>query len=153
MSSILQPALLVLGALALAGMWFDIRQRRLPNWLVLATLAAGLALAGWQSGWTALPWHLAHAGLALAVGIALYALRLVGAGDAKYYTAMAAWFPLDDGFKLVMAVSTAGLLYVIGWLAWRKISGNPVPRKAEADADKLPFGVAIAAGALLALLY
>lgn len=147
------PALAALGGLALVAIWFDVRQRRLPNWLVLATLLIGLGTTSVVEGLTQLPWHLAHAGLALLVGVALYALRLVGAGDAKYYAAIAGWFALADGFKLLMAVSFAGLVYVLAWLAWRKISGNPVPRKAEADADKLPFGVAIAIGAVLAQLY
>lgn len=153
MNSDFWPALLVLGGLAVLAGWFDIKQRRLPNWLVLVTLAAGLAMAGWQQGWTALPWHLGHCALALAVGIGLYALRLVGAGDAKYYAAVAGWFSLDDGIKLLMSVSFVGLIYVIGWLAWRRFSGKPVPRKAENDTDKLPFGVAVAAGAVLTLLY
>jgi prepilin peptidase CpaA len=146
-------ALAVLAALGLLACWFDIRERRLPNWLVLATLAAGLGLAAWRGGIEVLPWHLAHLGIALVAGIGLYALRALGAGDAKYYAALAAWFTLGDGLKLLMAVSFAGLVLALGWLAWRKLSGNPAPRKPLDDMDKVPFGVAMAAGAVLALLY
>jgi prepilin peptidase CpaA len=146
-------ALAVLTVLGLLACWFDIRERRLPNWLVLATLLAGLGLAAWRGGFDVLPWHLGHFGIALAVGIGLYALRALGAGDAKYYAALAAWFTLGDGLKLLMAVSFAGLVLALGWLAQRKISGRPAPRKPKDDMDKVPFGVAMAAGALLALLY
>lgn len=146
-------ALAVLAALGLLACWFDIRERRLPNWLVLATLAAGLGLAAWRSGFDVLPWHLAHLAIALAVGIGLYAIRALGAGDAKYYAALAAWFALDEALKLVMAVSFAGLFLALGWLAWRKFAGKPAPRKPVDDMDKVPFGVAMAAGAMLALLY
>lgn len=145
-------ALAVLAALGLLACWFDIRERRLPNWLVLVTLATGLGLAARQ-GLDVLPWHLAHAGIALIVGIGLYAIRALGAGDAKYYAALAAWFTLGNALKLVMAVSFAGLFLALGWLAWRKFSGNPAPRKPVEDMDKVPFGVAMAAGAVLALLY
>lgn len=146
-------ALTVLAALGFLACWFDVRERRLPNWLALATLAAGLIFAVWRSGAEALPWHLAHFAIALLVGIGLYALRALGAGDAKYYAALAAWFTLGNALKLVMAVSFAGLVLTLGWLAWRKFSGKPVPRKPPDDMDKVPFGVAMAAGAMLALLY
>jgi prepilin peptidase CpaA len=146
-------ALAVLAALGLLAGWFDIRERRLPNWLVLATAVAGLSLAAWQGGVQVLPWHLAHFAIALAVGIGLYAIRALGAGDAKYYAALAAWFTLGLAIKLLMAVSFAGLVLALGWLAWRKFSGNPAPRKPLDDMDKVPFGVAMAVGAVLALLY
>ena len=146
-------ALAVLAALGLAACWFDVRERRLPNALVLVTLVAGLGLAGWRGGVEVLPWHLAHLAIALVVGIGLYALRALGAGDAKYYAALAAWFTLGEAIKLLMAVSFAGLVLALGWLAWRKFSGNPAPRKPQEDQDKVPFGVAMAAGAVLALLY
>jgi prepilin peptidase CpaA len=146
-------ALAVLAVLGLLACWFDIRERRLPNALVLATLAAGLSLAAWRGGIAVLPWHLTHIAIALAAGIGLYAVRALGAGDAKYYAALAAWFTLGDGLKLLMAVSFAGLVLTLGWLAWRKFSGKPALRKPLDDMDKVPFGVAMAAGALLALLY
>jgi prepilin peptidase CpaA len=146
-------ALAAMAAVALAACWFDIRERRLPNGLVALTLVLGLGLAGWQSGLAALPWHLAHVALALVVGVGLYAIKVLGAGDAKFYTAVAAWFPLAAGLKLLMAVSTAGLVFALGWMIWRRIKGNPAPRKPTADKDKLPFGVAIALGGVLALLY
>ncbi len=146
-------ALAVLAALGLVACWFDVRERRLPNSLVLATLVAGLGFALWRSGAGALPWHLAHLAIALVVGIGLYALRALGAGDAKYYAALAAWFTLGNALKLLMAVSFAGLFLALGWLAWRKLKGNPAPRKPLDDMDKVPFGVAMAAGAVLAQLY
>jgi prepilin peptidase CpaA len=149
-------ALAVLTALGLAACWYDIKERRLPNTLVLATLAAGLGLAAWRGGAEVLPWHLAHLAVALGVGIGLYAIRALGAGDAKYYAALAAWFTLGDGLKLLMAVSFAGLVLALGWLAWRKFFGNSAPRKPIKDMDdmdKVPFGVAMATGAVLALLY
>lgn len=146
-------SLAAMGAIALVACWFDIRERRLPNWLVGVTLVAGLGLAGWLQGPSALPWHLAHFGLALVVGIGLYAIRMLGAGDVKFYAALAAWFPLDAAIKLLMAVSCAGLAFALGWLVWRKLKGNPPPRKPIKDMDKLPFGVAIALGGFVALLY
>lgn len=146
-------ALAGLATLGLIACWFDIRERRLPNWVVLATLATGLAMAAWRGGLEVLPSHLGHLAVALAAGVGLYALRLFGAGDAKYYAALAAWQPLGAGFKLLMAVSFAGLLLALGWIAWRRASGRPLVRNPQNDADKVPFGVAMALGAVLAQLY
>lgn len=146
-------ALAALVALGLIACWFDVKQRRLPNWLVLVTLVTGLGLAAWSGGAGVLPSHLGHLAVALAICVGLYALRLIGAGDAKYYASLAAWQPLGAGIKLLMAVSFGGLVLVLGWLIWRRLSGRPAPRKAESDHDRVPFGVAMAMGAVLAQLY
>ena len=79
------------------GAYTDVTARRLPNWLSLALLVTGLAFAATQGGWSAVGWHGAHAGIALLVGMALFATGGIGGGDAKFYTGLAAWFALTDG--------------------------------------------------------
>jgi prepilin peptidase CpaA len=147
-------AVLSLGfaALALTGVaagWSDLRSRRLPNWLCLLVAAIGLAQMLALGGVAAAGSALAHAALALTVGAALFTLGGLGGGDAKYYAAVACWFTLGDALQLLVAVSLAGAVLSLGWLIWQRVH----PRPADAnnpDRALVPFGIAIAAGAVFA---
>ena len=142
--------LAVLTGLAGTGAWLDWRDRRLPNWLCAVTLLAGLTVTALTAGAVVLPGHVLHAGLALLAGMALFAPGLIGGGDAKFYAAVAVWFPLGDGFRLLFAAALAGLVLILAlWgLVWRRqrIAGGLTP--ASPQPRTVPFGVAIAAGAL-----
>lgn len=147
-----QAAQTVLGVLCLAAAWTDLRYRRLPNWLCALTLAAGLGIVLAQGGAQALPGHLLHAGLALVVGIALFAVRIIGGGDAKFYTAIAAWFALGQAMRLLLSVSLSGLALFLAWFVFRRLTRQPISRPGEADTGKFPYGIAIAAGAMITAL-
>lgn len=142
-------ALAVMAALGAIGVWLDVRDRRLPNWLCLAVLIAGLAAgfalhdASW-AGSSAL-----HTLAALVVGMGLFALGVIGGGDAKFYAAMASWFPLPAAIPLLGMVSAIGLVLLLGWLAWRRMRRSEAPAT-SGDFAKFPYGVAISAGALAA---
>lgn len=49
-----------------------------------------------------------------------------------------------------MYVSLAGFGLILAWFLIRRLRGIPVQRRAQDDAGKFPYGVAIAAGAVLA---
>ena len=148
MNSLLPVAGLWLGVLVLTASCLDIRYRRLPNWLCALALGSGLAFGLALGGWADVQSALVHALVALAVGIGFYALGWIGAGDAKYYASLAAWFPLRLGVPLLIAVSLAGLLLLIVWtLARRKGHRRGAERSQSSLFDKLPYGVAISLGA------
>ncbi|MFO1254317.1 MAG: prepilin peptidase [Sphingomonadaceae bacterium] len=135
------PLLLCSGAYA---SWSDFRFRRLSNPFCLALAALGLLLAATGQGPQALASQLGHAIAALVAGFALFAFGVFGGGDAKYYAAVAAWFPLGQGMKLLGAVSLGGLIVVAFWYAARLL-GKRAPADAG-DFAMLPFGIAIALG-------
>ena len=137
-------------ALAAAGSYFDLRYRRLPNWLCGVALVGGIGLGLATGGWTDVATSLLHALIALAIAIGLFALGGIGAGDAKYYAALAAWFPLRDAPLLIAAVSLAGLALVLAWAAARLPAARRRRAAEDGDFAKLPYGVAIAAGAVAA---
>lgn len=139
----------ILALSALVGAWLDLASRRLPNWLCLATAVAGLAFAGFAAGAGALLSPLVHASLALLVGMVLFRLGWIGGGDAKFYAACAAWFPLHQAFALVLWVSLAGLVLVAVWFGYRQATHK---RRAgeQAHFASVPYGVAVAAGAVVA---
>ena len=133
---------------ALVGAGLDIATRKIPNWFNAAMLVVGLiamfAVYGWQDGLSAA----GHFALALAGAILIFAMKLWGGGDAKFYAASAAWFPLPQALGLFVSVAMAGLLVAIGWLIYYKVSGQKVSR-----GDKvMPYGVAIALGGILTQL-
>lgn len=139
----------VLALIAVAACYFDVAQRRLPNWLCLAAFLAGLAFTGLTGGPIDLGLAALHAVAALLVGMALFALGAIGGGDAKFYAALAAWFPLALAPVLLLSVSLCGLVLVVVWLTWRRSL-----RTASKDDvfAKLPYGVAIAIGGLVAFV-
>lgn len=147
------PQLLLPGtliALAAVGAWLDWHRRLLPNWLCGIAGAAGLgaALLGPAGGpvWS----NAVHAVIALVVGMALFAGGVIGGGDAKFYAALALWFPLDAGFRLLLLVSLAGLILTLAmWvLIWRR-----EPAGTSRQTRSVPYGVAIAAGAVIQTLF
>ncbi|WP_309623928.1 prepilin peptidase [Novosphingobium sp.] len=141
-----------LAALALTGLfaaWSDLRYRRLPNWLCLLVAGAGLAQMLALGGMAGAGSALMHGALALAVGAGLFMLGGLGGGDAKYYAAVACWFPLGSAMQLLIAVALAGGALAIVWLALQRWHPKPADAN-DPDRAMLPFGVAIAAGALFA---
>jgi len=140
----------VLGAVVVLASWFDMRERRLPNWLCGLNLAAGLANSAIVSDWSGAAMALVHVAVALVGGMVLNAVGAVGAGDAKFYASMAAWFPLGMALWLLTSVAIAGFVLLVGFIAWRRLSVRQPGGPREQDFAKLPYGVAIGVGGLAA---
>jgi prepilin peptidase CpaA len=79
-------ALLVLVVVTAA--LFDIRERRIPNWVTVSGVVAGLVLNGFLYEWPGLMSSLKGLGLALLIYFPLFAIRAMGAGDAKLMAAV-----------------------------------------------------------------
>ena len=139
------------GTLALAcliGMVSDARHRLIPNLLCGILLVIGLGFGFQQAGMTGLGWHAAHAGIAMLIGMALFAIRWFGGGDGKFYAACAAWFPVQQGMALGVAIALAGLALVIAFFVWRKLRGQPTFGLRTGKSAQIPFGIAIGLGTL-----
>lgn len=94
--------------------------------------------------------NLLHVLIALGIGFLVFATSLIGSGDAKYYAAVAAWFPLVEALQLLSWVALTGFLIACIWLI--KVRLEPAELADEPDFQKVPFGIAIAAGAFLAMV-
>ena len=92
--------------------------------------------------------NLAHAGVALLIGFGLFGLGVMGSGDGKYYAAVATWFPLQSAMLLLGWVCLFGFVLALGWLIFARISKSFAER--SEPFRKVPFGVAIAGGAVAA---
>lgn len=147
-------SVVVLSGLLAAAAVHDLRARRIPNALVLATLGTGLARAAALSAAGAGPAApLAPGLLAALVGTAVglaawlpfYAFGLLGAGDVKLFAAAAAWLGPQGVLPASTWAAAAGAVLAAGWTLWRR-----APRPGATAADRrLPYGVAVAAGVLL----
>ena len=135
-----------LGVFAAIGALFDAIARRLPNLLCAAMLIAGLVLAFMGDGLSALGLHFVHALLALGIGYLLFLAGIFGGGDGKFYAATAAFFPLANLPGLIVAITAAGFVLAVLWFSAKKVSRKL--RETKGDFAKLPYGVAIAAGAI-----
>lgn len=146
----------------------DLRSRRIPNWLSLPFLAAGLAVSGWLYGWHGIGQSLAGAGLGLLVFGFLFWLGGMGAGDVKLFTAIGAWIGPNQLFIALVLTGVAGGVMVLCWAAFGgflgelfQSTGNMVLGKAKQEAGgetkeigkplgrKMPYAPAIAIGTLI----
>ena len=136
----------VLAALSTIGALIDVFKRTLPNYLSLAIALAGLAFAFAGAGWLGLGLHFVHVVIAFLVGYGLFAGGMFGAGDGKFYAAVAAFFPIQLAPALALAIVLMGGVMAIFWLFARKFS--PSLRARKDDFAKMPYGLAIATGAV-----
>jgi prepilin peptidase CpaA len=128
----------------------DTLTRSIPN-SVVAALAAGFALFAMTAGLTILDAvaHLLCAFGILACGFALYRFSLLGGGDAKLTAGAALWFGFDQLLPFLESVALAGGVLSLAYIAANAMLtslGWPL-----AGTRQVPYGAAIAAGALAVL--
>lgn len=124
----------------------DVRTFTISNKLNL--LVALLAPLFWWSTGLSL-WPDIAIQLALAVGVfllfaILFYTGMMGGGDVKLAAALALWFPPDAMLAFVIYMSVAGGLLTLIVLVAHKLRG-------KAGKPEVPYGVAIAIGALVIL--
>ena len=150
---------------------FDLKVRRIPNWLIACGLICGLTLSAAEG-----TNQLMHSVLGLLVGIAVlvfpFAFGWIGAGDVKFFGVVGAllgvsWLPRVFFYSALVAGAIA-----IGYLAagaaslsrlrsfWIDIKTaaltlghvlpEPVYMRTGAANGSVPWGVAFAAGTIIA---
>ena len=134
---------LVLAAFACVAAFWDIRSRRIPNWLNICVLVGGVAML--VINWGAIDplSHFIHFGLALLGAMLLFGFRFWGGGDAKFYAAAALWFDLGQAITfLVVTALAGGIVVIVTGLVSRAL-------KKKGWATQIPYGAAIAIGAVV----
>lgn len=170
----LKAAILLILVIVAAG--FDLKSRRIPNWLVLVGLVASLILQiifnSFNSFYGFKAW-----GYGLLVGfglfLPLYMLRAMGAGDVKLMAMVGSF--LDPGSAIGAVLTTlvvGGVLSIVVALwkgvlhqvvtnihtqitlaMFKKLSGGSAQLEVmPASAGNLPYAVAIAVGTLIHLV-
>lgn len=127
----------------------DWRSRRIPNGLVLALAALGLAriaLSVFETG-TLPSGDLLVACAVFVAGAVTFHLGLLGGGDVKLMAAGALWTGAALAEAFLMTTLLAGGVLALVYLARGLISRL---RTGERSVVTLPYGIAIAAGGLVA---
>ena len=94
-------------ALALAGGWYDIRTRRIPNALTLTGLLVALVLRA-PFGLPSVADGVLGAGFAFLVAVPLFALGAFGGGDAKFLIALGAFLGGSRLLGALLAIAIIG---------------------------------------------
>jgi prepilin peptidase CpaA len=101
-------------ALTFVAAWTDWHTRRIPNWLTVPALVAGIAINSLIFGWRGTKGSLEGAGLALAVLLPLVLMRGLGAGDWKLMGAAGAILGPARFLVVLLASSLiAGLMSIV----------------------------------------
>jgi prepilin peptidase CpaA len=144
----------------------DIRTRRIPNAIVLSLAVLGLAFCvSTQGVLPGLTKSVEGMFVGLACWIPFYALGWLGAGDVKLYAAAGAWLGPSSAVEGALIGALAGAVLALLWMVKafgvRQTSetlglASSTPRILSPRQDRsgrssrLPYGVAIAAGAICA---
>jgi prepilin peptidase CpaA len=110
----------ILVALVLAAAFWDLKSRRIPNWLSLTGIICGVALNSFLFGWTGLKDSLAGMGTAFGVYFVLYLVRAMGAGDVKLMAAVGSFVGPGNWFFIFMITAILGGVIALTVLLWRK---------------------------------
>ena len=133
----------------------DLLTMRIANSVSLGLVVAFLVIA-LIAGMTAeeMLIHFAIGAALLVAGMLLFGLNLVGGGDVKLLAAAGLWIGYDQLGPFLLYVTIFGGALALLLLAYRRfpVGALPLPTWAarlHAEGEGMPYGIAIAAGALV----
>ncbi len=153
------------------AVYTDMRWHRIYNWLTFPAMGLGLLLSVVFGGVPGLLSSLAGGGLAAVVFLLLYLFAKMGAGDLKLMVAIGTWLGYPLIIVAMIDVALAGgiiallfaLRYGALWSVLRNLyyfllamftpGAKPEAMLSKSALPPFPYGVAIAAGTLCAMLY
>ena len=140
----------VLAVAACAAAACDLRARRIPNVLSGALAIAGLAVAGATRGLPGLGIAVAMLAVVLALGTLAFARGWFGGGDVKLIAAGCCGLVPAHAVDFVLYTALCGgLLSLYALVSSRRIAAVLLTRTLPRTAQRLPYAVAVAGGALL----
>jgi prepilin peptidase CpaA len=146
----------------------DLRSRRIPNWLVLPFLGAGIVASAVGFGWSGFERSLGGIALAVVIMGGPVWLHGIGMGDLKLCAAVGAWIWPAQMVIALIAMGIAGGAMALAWAAFHGSVGESLdgvnelisgfrrregphyrrPTLGSPTALKLPYAPAIAIGAV-----
>jgi len=142
--------------LFLIAAYGDIRTRRIPNALALAVATLGLARLTVIGDPAAALTTLGAAAAVFAVGFLLFWRGLIGGGDVKLMAAAVLLVGAPALSLFLVAMSLCGLAVTLATLAVDRLArraagAHPPSENVPGSRRTVPYGVAIAGGAVLTL--
>ena len=149
-------ALLVFAGLLIYAAATDVTSLTISNWVSLAligafalfALALGMPLAD-------IGGHFVLGVAVLCIGFALFQLNIFGGGDAKLIAAASVWTGFTAFLPFLFWTATAGGMLALSLIAARQFvkqteTNPPFVNRLLTGQTGIPYGVAIAAGVLMA---
>ncbi|HZL00037.1 MAG TPA: prepilin peptidase [Caulobacteraceae bacterium] len=136
----------------------DIGTYTIPNWLT-AALAVAFVPAAFLAGVHPLEilTSLGIGAALLVAGVAMFAMKWMGGGDAKLLAAASLWLGVPGLASFILCTGLAGGVLAMGLLAMRSawlrpyaVAGPSWVGRLATPGGAAPYGVAIAIGALAA---
>lgn len=112
-------AMILIALVITAAIW-DLRLRRIPNWLSLSGILTGITLKSFLFGFTGLKSSLSGMAAGFAIYFVLYLFRAMGAGDVKLMAAVGAFVGPGNWMVIFLITALLGGIIALSVLAWRK---------------------------------
>lgn len=144
----------------------DLRSRRIPNRVVVAIAILGVAYSAFSGGMHGLGSSFGGMATGLVCWLPFYVLGWLGAGDVKMFAASGAWLgpmkALEGSLVAALFGAVLALLWMLHVRGFRKsletlaiATSSPgvlssSAKQGETERGTMPYGIAIAAGALWA---
>ena len=123
-------------AVMAAATFTDLRSRRIPNWLVIPFLVAGIVVSTWMHGWHGIGQSLSGFAMGAAIFGLLFCMGGMGMGDVKLCAAVGAWIGPSQLVIALVMTGLAGGVIALAWAAYRGVLG-----KMFAGSGELIFGI------------
>jgi prepilin peptidase CpaA len=153
LEDILETVILLLGvALFVVAAYGDVKTLKIPNTLVAAVTALGLLRLIVIGDLSVALYTVGASLLVFIVVFLLFWRGFVGGGDAKLMTATALLVGYHDLFNFLVLMSICGALISLAILFTPR-SPQPQPQPQPKARLAVPYGVAIAGGGIVTLLF
>jgi prepilin peptidase CpaA len=168
--SILQ--LVALAVLLLVATVVDVRERRIPNWLVATGLVVAISFHALAPHGEGIFFALSGLAVGLATLLPMYVLRVMGAGDVKLMGMIGAFLGMSEVLGVVLASMVAGGVFALAMAVGKRmlpqlfanlrgmlfmyhigqVTGEKaIPMSPAASVGNMPYAAAITVGTLVQL--
>ena len=133
----------------------DLRRRQIPNWIPVAAIVGGLAIAFRDRGWSGAGSSMLGLMAGFAVFFVFYALGAMGGGDVKLmagFGAVLGWSLIWEASLWTAAVGGLVALIAAGASAIRQSGRGKSGKGKQSASESIPYAPAIALGSWLALI-
>jgi len=146
--------MVVVGIVALVSVYYDIRERRVPNRLIAGGFIFMSVGMWWFDGWRALGMGFGAALMALFLWWPAWSLRMLGGGDHKLIAFVSAGCGFSLFIPLMLAIVFAGgaQALITVCVRWLRRTSRTLSFVHSVRTTSIPYAVAIAVGAAVALV-
>ena len=101
-------------AMLMAACWYDYREKRIPNLLIMAVFVFGVGWRLWREGITGSLFYLGQAIVVIIPMYFLFQVGVIGAGDVKLFGVTAGYLPFEKIFYfLFVSLLIAAIISLI----------------------------------------